>query len=128
MMKAYTECSSAYAAHFTERSFWRKVKATSCKVGEELLMRALALYYALQDPDTPRWARSVIISALGYFILPLDAIPDIMPIAGFTDDAMVMAVAVMTVAAHVKQLHLMKAKALLDAWLGRRQDCIVVDG
>jgi hypothetical protein len=32
------------------------------------------------------------------------------------------------VAMHMKQLHLMKAKALLDAWLGRRQDCIVVDG
>lgn len=80
------------------------------------------MFYALQDADTPRWARGVILTALGYFILPLDAIPDIMPVAGYADDAATTATAILIVAAHVRQLHIMKAKAMLDRWLGRVED------
>ena len=118
--------NEAYAAHFSYVAFWATMRAGAKRAGTEMLTRAMAMYYALQDPDTPKWARGVILSALGYFILPLDAIPDITPIAGFTDDATVIAVAAMMVAAHVKQLHLMKAKAKLDEWFGRNGDAIKV--
>lgn len=118
--------SSDYAANFTAASFWQKAKATSCKLGEELLTRAIAMYYALQDSDTPRRARFVIVSALGYFILPLDAIPDIIPGVGYTDDAATIATAIIIVAAHVKPLHVLKAKAILDRWLGRDEECIEI--
>ena len=34
-----------------------------------------------------RHKKTLIIGALGYFIFPLDLVPDFIPIAGFADDA-----------------------------------------
>ena len=39
------------------------------------------------DENTPRQHKMIIIGALGYFILPIDLIPDFIPIVGFSDDA-----------------------------------------
>ena len=63
------------------------------------------LYYCCLDGDTPVWAKTVIVSALGYFITPLDAIPDLMPGVGFADDLGAVALAMATVLAHVKPEH-----------------------
>ena len=59
------------------------------------------LYYAAQREDTPAWAKAVIYGALGYFILPLDAIPDVMPGIGYTDDLGVLGAAITTVASYI---------------------------
>jgi uncharacterized membrane protein YkvA (DUF1232 family) len=44
------------------------------------------LYYTLQDGDVPLKTKAYIIGALGYFILPLDMIPDFIAGLGYTDD------------------------------------------
>lgn len=118
--------NEAYAAQFSPVAFWDKLRAGASNFGTALLTRALALYYALQDPDTPKWAKAVILSALGYFIMPLDAIPDVVLFVGLADDALVVAGAFATVALHVKELHMMKVRAKLDEWFGRNGECIEV--
>lgn len=50
------------------------------------LQDAVALYYCMLDKHTPIWAKGAIASALAYLLLPVDAIPDITPLLGFTDD------------------------------------------
>jgi len=52
--------------------------------------------------------------------------PDLMPFAGYADDAIVVAGAFATVALHVKQLHMMKVRAKLDEWFGRNGESIEV--
>lgn len=47
---------------------------------------ALKMYYAATDADTPTWAKTTIYGALGYFISPIDVIPGITPLVGYTDD------------------------------------------
>lgn len=42
----------------------------------------------------PAWAIAAIIGAIIYVISPLDAVPDIIPIAGWIDDGAVVAAAV----------------------------------
>jgi uncharacterized membrane protein YkvA (DUF1232 family) len=49
--------------------------------------------------------RATLIGALAYFVLPLDAIPDVMPMLGFTDDAVVLATAIKLVANHMTPAH-----------------------
>lgn len=125
-MNTMTEIGNGYQQHYETAAFWAKAQAVVSKVSEGVLTRALALFYALQDEDTPKWAKGVIVGALGYFILPLDAVADVVPFVGLADDAAVLAAAAATVLAHVKQLHMMKARAVLDAWLGRNEECIEV--
>ena len=54
-----------------------------------------------------------LIGALAYFVLPFDAIPDVLPVLGFTDDAAVLASTIKLVASHILPEHRAVAKAKL---------------
>lgn len=102
--------------HYSDNSFWNKIKAVAASAGKEITEKVLTLYYCLCDRDTPARAKAVIGGALGYFILPLDAIPDITPIVGYTDDLGMLAFAFAMVAVHIKQEHVDQAKEKLKIW------------
>ena len=105
-----------YEKEYSEDSFWEKVKNFAKNAGETVIEKALTLYYVAQDNDTPTWAKTTVYAALGYFISPIDAIPDVVPVAGFSDDLGVLAIAIATVAAHIKDKHTQKAKETLKQW------------
>ena len=65
----------------------------------------LAAYYCAFDRETPLPVKATLIGALAYFVLPIDAIPDVLPVIGFTDDAAVLATAIKLVADHIRPLH-----------------------
>ena len=105
-----------YGKQYSEKSFWEKLGGYALKAGREVVQSALVLFYCLMDSDTPHWARTVIIGALGYFIVPLDAIPDFTPAVGFADDLGVLASALAVVALHIKKEHKEKAAGKLKQW------------
>lgn len=105
-----------HGSHYSEEAFSRKARRWARFAGREVLEKALWLFYALQKEDCPAWARAAIIGALGYFIFPLDAIPDFIPIFGFTDDLGVLAGAVATVATRIDASVKEKAAARLREW------------
>ena len=90
-----------YQSRFSDSSFWDKVKKVALKAGAKLIYVALILYYELTDPTVSLKEKSVIIGALGYFILPLDLIPDTIPVAGYTDDLAALMAAYWYVRAHL---------------------------
>ncbi|MGQ7245765.1 YkvA family protein [Halomonas sp. V046] len=102
--------------HYSDERFWTKIGRYARVAGEATLSRALMLYYAARDKDTPVWAKTTIYGALGYFISPLDALPDLTPLIGYTDDMGMLAVALMTVASYVKDEHKQKASITLKRW------------
>lgn len=110
--------SNSFGAYYRKSSFWAKIKRYATSAGREVIEKALTLYYCSVDPDTPAWAKTVIIGALGYFIVPLDAIPDVIPIAGYGDDLSGLASALAVVAVHVKPEHKKKAREKLTVWFG----------
>ena len=58
----------------------------------------VAMYDYLRDqPNGVHVA--VILMALGYFVMPADAVPDLIPVVGWADDATVIATAVATLGA-----------------------------
>ncbi|QEL24605.1 DUF1232 domain-containing protein [Bosea sp. F3-2] len=73
----------------------------------------LAAWFCARDPATPRRVRLTLLAALGYFLLPVDAIPDIMPLIGFTDDAAVIAAAIAAVAGSITPEHRERARKAL---------------
>ena len=70
-------------------------------------------YYCAIDPETPMKVKMVLFAALGYFVLPVDAIPDVVTGLGFTDDATVLAPALGIVGAHINESHRIAARRLL---------------
>lgn len=73
----------------------------------------LAAYVCARDPATPRRVRLTLLAALGYFVLPVDALPDIMPLLGFSDDAAVIAAAIAAVAGSITPEHRQRAREIL---------------
>lgn len=97
---------------------WRALKKVAVLAGRKTLLSSLILFYCLKDADTPKWAKGVIIGALGYLILPLDMIPDIIPGAGYGDDWGAIIAALGTVAAYIKDEHKSKAQAQVERLFG----------
>jgi uncharacterized membrane protein YkvA (DUF1232 family) len=112
------EQDNEYTRSYSEENFWDKLVRYAKTAGAEVVERALQLYYAAQDPATPAWAKGAIYSALGYFIFPLDAIPDVIPAVGYSDDLGVLAAAVATVAFYITPAVKQKATQKLQDWFG----------
>ncbi len=86
-----------------KRNFWRKLRRVAARnpFAEELL----AAYYCAFDKDTPLTVKATLMAAIAYFVLPVDAIPDALPVIGFTDDAAVLATAIKLVASNIRPVH-----------------------
>ncbi|MBV5331902.1 DUF1232 domain-containing protein, partial [bacterium] len=76
---------------------------------------ALSIWWCARDPATPAAAKGIMFAALAYFVLPTDAIPDILAGIGFTDDAAVFAALLAVVGKNIKPHHRDAARA----WLAR---------
>ena len=111
-----TENKTDFTKDYSEESFWSKLKDNAKSVGEIAVRQALQLYYAAQARNTPAWAKSIIYGALAYLIFPVDAIPDTLPVIGFTDDLGVIGAALAAVAAHIDADVIAKADAKLKDW------------
>ncbi|MCL2038948.1 MAG: YkvA family protein [Bacteroidetes bacterium] len=104
-----------YSKHYSEDGIWNKIKKHYKSIGKKFIKLVLVLYYTLRDDDTPKWAKAIILGALGYFILPLDIIPDFVPVMGFADDLVSITLAISSVILHIKEEHKEKADKMLEA-------------
>ena len=82
-----------YAKNYSEDSLWDKVRNNVSSIGISLIYKAFQLYYVAQSDTCPTKVKAGIIAALGYLISPIDLIPDLMPVVGYSDDAAAIAFA-----------------------------------
>lgn len=99
-----------YQEHYSENAFWDKIRRIASKAGAKVVYYALVLFYTLTDPATPLKYKTVIAGALGYLILPVDIIPDILPFAGLADDWAALIAAVSYVIGAISEENKEKAK------------------
>lgn len=104
----------AYASAYSEPQFLSKAKRFAISLGREPLSKAIQMYLVLQSDDVPLWAKLKVMGALGYFISPVDLVPDVVPVVGLLDDAGVLALAFGMVAMHITPEIKQKAEGLLD--------------
>lgn len=113
--------------YFSDEKFWDKLKSFAKKAGSSLVYAVLLLYFVLQKPEVPMRTKAIIVGALGYFILPLDLIPDIAPVVGYTDDLGAIGVALVQVAMYIDEDVKNQAKEKLRQWFGEKVDTSDID-
>jgi uncharacterized membrane protein YkvA (DUF1232 family) len=86
-----------------KQGFWPKVTRTAARI--PFAKQLISVYYAGRDPETPAAAKGVMLGALAYFVMPFDAIPDMLMGIGLTDDAAVITAVIATLGANIRKKH-----------------------
>ena len=92
MEEALNELGSDFETHekfnegkeYIEENFWTKVERVGKKISFAKDIKALFSYFS--DSRIPWYRKSIVLGALVYFIVPIDAIPDLAPLVGYLDD------------------------------------------
>lgn len=93
------------------RDFWATMRRAARQV--PFAEDVVAAYYCALDPAVPVRVRATLFAALGYFVLPLDGVPDFLLGIGFGDDVTVLAGAIGMVVAHITDEHRRAARSAL---------------
>ena len=99
-------------AQGVRRAFWPKLAGNLARL--PFAEDVVAAYYCAVDLATPLRAKGILMAALAYFILPLDAVPDFILGLGFTDDLDVLMAAFGVIRAHLTDQHRERAREALD--------------
>lgn len=100
------EVSEVYAPKYDENQVLAKIKKSIRLVGRGMVWTIAALYVVAKSPKVPTGYKAMALGALAYFGIPVDAIPDVLPVIGYSDDIAVMSAAVGGIA-HVLDAGLM---------------------
>ena len=109
-----------YAKNYSEDSLWDKVRNNVSSIGISLIYKAFQLYYVAQSDTCPTKVKAGIIAALGYLISPIDLIPDLMPVVGYSDDAAAIAFALAAAQAYITTEIKKKAKDRMREIFGEK--------
>ena len=107
-----------YEQHYNDSSFLDKITKYGKLIGINALYKAVQLWFVLQKPDVPASTKAVIMGALGYLIAPLDFLPDLMPVLGYTDDFVAITFALIKVQGYIDEEVERKSKKLLAKIFG----------
>jgi uncharacterized membrane protein YkvA (DUF1232 family) len=93
------------------RQFWPKARRVAARLpfAEDLV----AAYYCAFDHATPFEVKAALVGALAYFVLPVDTVPDVMPVLGYADDAALLAGVIKLVANSILPEHREAARRAL---------------
>lgn len=114
--------NGSYSKHYSEKKLWNKIKSVSKLAGTKVVYAVLILYYAMMDSGMSVKSRLSIAAALGYFILPTDAILDLTPLIGFSDDLGVLLFVLSQVSSNITLEVMDKAKLKMTDWFGEIQE------
>lgn len=117
--ESYQEIDTeAYAAEFSEPGLWEKIRDNVASIGLNLIYKALQLFYVAQSPDCPMKVKAGIYGALGYFISPVDLIPDFTPVVGYSDDASAIGLALLLAQMYITEAVKAKARSKMQEIFG----------
>jgi uncharacterized membrane protein YkvA (DUF1232 family) len=99
-----------------DQGFWPKIRRVAAKV--PFAKDALAVWYCAKDDETPIAAKGMMLAALAYFVMPVDAIPDFIAGLGYTDDAAVFTALMAILGKNLKPKHKLAAKRDIERLRG----------
>ncbi|HHX8279261.1 TPA: YkvA family protein [Vibrio diabolicus] len=98
-----------------EKTFWRKMKGSVKKAGEEIAVMGIKSWLAMTDSNTAVRNKAILGGALAYFVLPTDMVPDVLAGVGFTDDMAALTLAANSVGNAITKEHEEQAREKLNS-------------
>ncbi|MDF6014507.1 YkvA family protein [Vibrio harveyi] len=98
-----------------EKTFWRKMKNSVKKAGEEIAVMGIKSWLAMADSNTSVRHKAILGGALAYFVLPTDMVPDVLAGVGFTDDMAALTLAANSVGNAITDEHEEQAREKLSS-------------
>ena len=105
-----------------EIKFINLLKSIITKASVKTIYVGLLLFHAFHRKETPLWAKRMVLGTLAYLLAPIDAIPDLSPFIGFTDDFGLLMFGLVSIAGHVNQDVRVSARKQLEKWFGNVED------
>ena len=100
-------------------NIWNAIQENAAKVGIEVTRTMLELFYVLKSPNTSMIDKTLIVAALGYQLLPEDALPrDKFGFLGFPDNGVTLAFAYNRVKSSVTPEIEHQVNNILSNWFG----------
>jgi uncharacterized membrane protein YkvA (DUF1232 family) len=78
---------------------------------QDLKAETYALYLAARHPDTPWYAKLLVVGIVAYAVSPIDLIPDFIPIIGFLDDLILIPIGIIIASRMIPPLVLAECRA-----------------
>jgi uncharacterized membrane protein YkvA (DUF1232 family) len=108
--------NNEFSKYYSEKSLWEKIKKFSKAAGTKVIYAVLLLYYAMKDSSVSLKTKLFIAASLGYFILPTDAIFDLTPIIGYSDDLGVLLFALKQISSAITPAVKENARRKIEEW------------
>jgi uncharacterized membrane protein YkvA (DUF1232 family) len=108
--------NNEFSKYYSEKSLWEKIKKFSKAAGTKVIYAVLLLYYAMKDNNVSLKTKLFIAASLGYFILPTDAIFDLTPIIGYSDDLGVLLFALKQISSAITPAVKENARKKIEEW------------
>ncbi len=106
----------SYKQYFSSKKYKELIQVKPGKIGSKAVYSSLLLFYAFRRDETPTWAKNIIIGALGYLVSPIDLLPDLTPVLGYTDDLGMLSFGLVTIASFINKDVKEKAVERLSKW------------
>ena len=116
-----------YKDSFMLNDLGPKLRKYFSMMGQKAVYTVLLLFYAFKRSDTPGWAKNIIIGAIGYFLSPIDTIPDLTPFLGLTDDFGVLSFGLVAIACYINDEVRYNAKQKLATFFNELDEQMIAE-
>lgn len=107
---------------FSETKLWKKLNNVALRVGMKVVYPAVLLYYIFKSSNVPLRAKSLIVVALTYFIMPLDGLPDFLPLLGYADDLSLLIATLSQMKKYVNPEILELTRVKIEQWFKNKEE------
>jgi uncharacterized membrane protein YkvA (DUF1232 family) len=119
--------NNEFSKYYSEKSLWEKIKKFSKAAGTKVIYAVLLLYYAMKDDSVSLKTKLFIAASLGYFILPTDAIFDLTPIIGYSDDLGVLLFALKQISSAITPAVKENARRKIEEWFTEVEEMVMAE-
>ncbi len=106
----------SFGSEYSEQGLKEKLSKIARKAGIKMAYAVLVAFYAVQSDTLSFKEKARLYGALGYFILPVDLIPDAILGMGYSDDLAALVYVLHTVSSNITPEVKQRAREKLYSW------------